>query len=99
MCLRLRFSSPPTATTQMLQSMRSFLTCNLLPLLILLQVESVRAAASGAVYRFALLAAIFAALMGAVLITSYYVSFFFILADILVLILYVFILRPQSPAL
>ena len=70
-----------------------FLACNLLPLLMLLQVESVRAAASGAIYRFALLAAIFAALMGAMLITSYYVSFFFILADILVLILYVFILR------
>jgi hypothetical protein len=69
-----------------------FLTCNLLPLLILLQAESFRAAAGGAVYRFALLAAIFAALMGAVLITSYYVSFFFILADRLVLILYVFIL-------
>jgi hypothetical protein len=69
-----------------------FLTCNLLPLLILLQAESFRAAAGGAVYRFALLATIFAALMGAVLITSYYVSFFFILADGLVLILYVFIL-------
>ncbi len=71
-----------------------FLACNLLPLLMLLQVESVRAAASGAIYRFALLAAIFAALMGAMLITSYYVSFFFILADISVLILYVFVLRP-----
>jgi hypothetical protein len=73
-----------------------FLTCNLLPLLILLQAESFRAAASGAFYRFTLLAASFAALMGAMLITSYYVSFFFILADALVLILYVFIKRHSS---
>ena len=72
-----------------------FLACNLLPLLILLQAESFRAAAGGATYRFALLAAIFAALMGALLITSYYVSFFFILADALVLILYVSILCPS----
>jgi hypothetical protein len=72
-----------------------FLACNLLPLLILLQAESFRAAAGGATYRFALLAAIFAALMGALLITSYYVSFFFILADSLVLILYVSILCPS----
>ena len=72
-----------------------FLACNLLPLLILLQAESFRAAAGGATYRFALLAAIFAALMGAMLITSYYVSFFFILADALVLILYVSILCPS----
>ncbi len=50
----------------------------------------------GGVYRFALLAAVFAALMGAMLITSYYVSFFFILADVLVLILYVFIRYPSS---
>lgn len=72
-----------------------FLTCNFLPLLILLQAETFRAAASGAVYRFALLAAIFAALMGTVLITSYYVAFFFILADALVLILHAFVICPS----
>jgi hypothetical protein len=71
-----------------------FLTCNLLPLLILLQVESLRAAGGEAFYRFAGLSAIFAALMGAVLITSYYVGFFFVLTDVLVLTLYVFVLHP-----
>jgi hypothetical protein len=73
-----------------------FLTCNLLPLLILLQIDSFRAVANGTFYRFVILAALFAGLMGALLVTSYYVSFFFILVDGTVLTLYVLLLRADS---
>ena len=74
-----------------------FLACNWLPLLMLLQVESFRAANRGATGRFISLAAIFAMLMGALLLTSYYVSFFFILADVLVLVLLVLFEFMMAP--
>jgi hypothetical protein len=64
-----------------------FLACNWLPLIILVQIESFRAAARGTLWCFIVLASIFAVLTGALLITSYYVSFFFILADATVLVL------------
>ena len=66
-----------------------FLVCNWLPLLILLQVESLRAAGRAAIRRFIGFAAAFAGLLGAILITAFYVAFFFILADLLVLVLLV----------
>lgn len=66
-----------------------FLACNWLPLLILLQIESCRAAERAAFGRFVGFSAAFAMLMGAILITSFYVAFFFILTDLLVLVLLV----------
>ena len=66
-----------------------FLACNWLPLLILLQIESCRAAKRASLSGFMGFAAAFATLLGAILITSFYVAFFFILADSLALVILV----------
>jgi hypothetical protein len=65
------------------------LTCYDLPFLILLQIESIRAARSGAIRRFAVLACTFGVLLGALLISGFYLPYFFMLIDLLVLALLV----------
>jgi len=74
-----------------------FLACNWLPLLILLQIESWRAAAGATVRRFFGFAVAFAALLGAILITAFYVAFFFILADSLALAILVLLEYLTTP--
>jgi hypothetical protein len=64
-----------------------FLNCYWLPLLIILQIESFQAARSAAALRFLAWSAGFAILMGALLLSSFYVAFFFLLLDIAVLAL------------
>lgn len=78
-----------------------FLNCYWLPLLVILQIESFRAAKSGAFHRFIAWYACFAILMGAVEISSFYVAFFFILTDLTALILLVSLiyLHQRPPVL
>ncbi len=65
-----------------------FLTCFLLPLLLLLQLEIVRAAASRRIVRFSALTAAFAVLFGAQLLTSFYIAYFFLLAAIVTCVIW-----------
>ena len=75
-----------------------FLACYWLPLLIVLQLESFRAARRDSGIAFGFAAVGFAAVFGSILITAFYVSFFFSLADGLVLVIFAAIATRENAA-
>lgn len=65
-----------------------FLACYLLPILVALQFEIVRGVLSSSDRRILIAGALFSIILGSLLITCFYVSFFFILTDLVVSSLY-----------